>query len=205
MTRCDGADYSVTDLTLATLKRIDVGVYAGSQFQGTQILTFEEWILLMKNIGMDAYIDRKIGMTTTIATELATIVKACGMLDHVSWIGIPDASLIEAIRAVDPNARIGVLAHPNAENVVTYAPYNVGRGFFFNGNAADGLTKSAVQIGLNAGFEVETYYVGWMSATQETIFGTIKTALSYGITGISLDHYRVDEAFQGLMDQYYIR
>ena len=186
------------------MKRIDFGVYKGEQFKGTQILTFEEWILLMKQIGMDAYIDRKLGMTPEIATELAGIVKKYGMLDHVSWVGIPDANLIEAIRVVDPNARICVLTHPTSELIAQYTQYNTGRGFFFNGNAASGMTEAAIQLGINAGFEVEAYYVDWETATQETIFNTIKTALSYGVSGMTLDHYRVEDAVQSIMDEYYI-
>jgi glycerophosphoryl diester phosphodiesterase len=207
LTRCDGANYAVTGLTIAVLKRIDFGVYMGSQFKGIQILTFAEWILLMKRLGMDAYIDRKIGYTVPIVTELANIVKEYGMLDHVSWIGVPAIDTIEAIRTVDPNARIGILEHPNSANVVTYAPYNTGRGFFFNGNANDGLTKAAVQTGINAGFEVETYYVGYdyPAVTETDIFTTISNALSYGVTGMTLDHYRVDDAVQSMLDEYHIR
>ena len=202
LTRANGANYSVTGLTLDVLKRIDVGVYKGEKFAGTQILTFDEWILLMKQIGMDAYIDRKIGYTTTIATQLANIVKKYGMLDHVSWIGVPNAALIEAIRAVDPNARIGILDHPNSTNVVTYANYNTGRGFFFDGSAQSGLTEASVQLGINAGYEVECYCVDYKYMTIDAAFALIKDAISYGCSGITLDHYRVDEVYKELFDKY---
>lgn len=206
LTRCSGANYAVTDLPLAVLKRIDFGVYKGDQFKGTQILTFDEWILLMKQLGMDAYIDHKIGYTVPVVTALANIVKKYGMLDHVSWIGVPAADTIEAIRSIDPNARIGVLDHPNSTNVVTYAPYNTGRGFFFNGNIYDGFSEAAVQLGINAGFEVETYFVGYeYPMEKETdIFAGIKTAMSYGVTGITLDHFRVDDAIRADLNRYYI-
>ena len=205
LTRCAGANYSVTDLPLAVLKRIDVGVYKGKQFKGTQIMTFAEWILLMKQLGMDAYIDRKIGYTTAIATELANIVKEYGMLDHVSWLGVPTTELIQAIRTVDPNARIGILEHPNATSVVTYAPYNTGRGFFFDGNAQSGMSKEVIQMGINAGFEVEVWYVDWEYATQSQIFTIINNAISYGVSAVTLDHYRVDEVYQYMLDKYQIR
>lgn len=191
-------------LSLGVLKRLDFGVYKGNQFKGTQIQTFAEWILLMKQLGMDAYIDRKLGMTPAIATELAEIVKKYGMKDHVSWVGVPDANLIEAIRVVDQTARICVLDHPTSELIAQYTQYNTGRGFFFNGNAASGMTEASVQLGINAGFEVEAYYVDWQSATQETIFNTIKTALSYGVSGMTLDHYRVEDVAQNMMNKYHL-
>lgn len=202
LTRANGSNYSVTTLTLDVLKRIDVGVYKGAKFAGTQILTFDEWILLMKQLGMDAYIDRKIGYTTSIVTQLANIVKKYGMLDHVSWVGVPDVSLIEAIRAVDPSARIGILAHPTNENVLTYARYNTGRGFFFNGSAQSGLSEESVQIGINAGYEVETYCVDYNYMTIDAAFAFIKDAISYGCSGITLDYYRVDEVYKDLFEQY---
>ena len=112
---------------------------------------------------------------------------------------------MDALRAVDPNARIGVLEHPNATNVVTYAPFNTGRGYFFDGDAKSGLTEQAVQTGIAAGFEVECYLVGYdyPMRTKETILGEILTAISYGVTGITLDYFRVDDAAMSMMNTYH--
>lgn len=204
LTRCNGPNYTPESLPLSVLKRIDVGVYKDRKFQGTQILTFAEWIILMKQLGMDGYIDRKMGYTTQTITELANIVKSYGMLDHMSWIGIPTTDIIEALRAVDPNARIGILEHPNSTTIQTYAPYNTGRGFFFDGYAGNGLTRETVQIGLMAGFEVECYLVGYdyPVLTEDDVFNMILNALSYGVTGMTLDYYRVDEACQSMFNTY---
>ena len=207
LTRCAGANYGVNSeyggigLDLDVLKRIDFGVYKGSQFKGTQILTFEEWVLLCKSLGMEIYVDKKLSNTDETIAEAANTVKRCGMAAHASWLGL-SAVWIEKLRAIIPDARCGILAHPTAAYIQTYQPYNTGRGFFFNGDAKSGLTREAVQLGLDAGFDVEVWYVEYGNATEEQIFNDIRTAVSYGVTAMTLDHYRVDNAYAYLLDRY---
>lgn len=206
LTRCAGANYGVnstyasTGLNLDVLKRIDFGVYKGSEFAGTQILTFEEWVLLCKQLGMEIYIDRKWAYTNEQIADLANIVKKYGMGDKASWLGMDGAKII-ALRNIIPDSRCCLLQHPTEALIEAYTTYNTGRGFFFNGNRKT-MTEESIQLGLNAGFDVEVWFVDYGTMTEEQILETIRTAVSYGVTGISLDHYRVDEAFEYLIDQY---
>ena len=201
LTRVSGANYSVTDFPLSVLKRIDFGVWKGATFKGTQILTFAEWVLLCKKLGMEIYIDRKTSYTREGVKELVDTVRRYGMLDHTSWIGV-GTSIAQIIREYDSNARIGVLENPTATNVVTWSELNkVGRGVFFDGNAAT-LTEEAVQIGLNNGYEVECYYVDFGSTSKTDIFKRFETLVTWGVQGITTDKYRVDEAFESLMEKY---
>lgn len=203
LTRCAGANYGVNStyntigLNLDVLKRIDFGVYKGAQFKGTQILTFEEWIVLCKKLGMDIYIDRKLSeYTTELITSAANIVKGLGMGDHASWLGLSVAN-IPVLRAIIPGARVGVLSHPTAASVEAYKDYKPG--FFFNGDAKNGLTRESVQIGLNAGYDVETWYVGIESLTETEVLNFIETAIGYGVTAMTLDHYRVEDVTASLI------
>ena len=206
LTRCIGSaygvnsDYDVIGLNLNILKRIDFGVYKGSKFQGEQILTFAEWVLLCKQLGMEIYIDRKISYTQAVVTELVNTVKSYGMLDKTSWINV-GTSAIDLIRAIDPDARCGILTHPTESLIETYKPYNIGRGFFFNGNGKE-MTREAIRLGLNAGFEVEVWYVDFGNTSEETVFQVLRNAVSYGCTGITTDKYRIDEAFTELFNKY---
>lgn len=204
LTRCNGANYGVNSeyanigLNLDVLKRIDFGAYRGKSYAGTQILTLEEWVMLCKRLGMEIYIDKKLTYTNDLLTAAANIVKKCGMAKYTSWIGLAGAD-ITLLRTIIPDARVGQLYHPTAELVEAYAPYNTGRGFFFNGNAKSGMTAEAIQLGLNAGFDVEVWFVDTDSYTQSEIMNTIKTAVSYGVTAMTLDHVRVGDAFQDLL------
>ena len=209
LTKCRGWAYSLNSsggligLNLNILKRLDFGAYKGSHFAATQILTFSEWIMLCKQLGLEAYIDTKVTYTPQIITELATIVKRCGMSEKVSFIGVTSTNVIDALREVIPGARCGVLAYPSATNVVTYKNYNIGRGFFFNGDGRSitSAQASAITLGLDAGFEVEVWCTA-STLTEEEQFELIRQIVSCGVTGITLDHYRVDEAFSYLLEQF---
>ena len=206
LTRCAGENYGVNStyasigLPLDVLKRIDFGVYKSIEFAGTQILTFEEWVMLCKKLGLEMYVDNKLTYTENLITKAANIVKKCGMGKYTSWLGVP-VDLIGVLRSIIPDARCGTLAHPTTALVEAYAPYNTGRGFFFDGDA-NTMTAEAIQIGLNAGFDVEVWYVGYVNTTEETIFEKIREAVSYGVTAMTLDHYRVSDAFSYLYNNY---
>lgn len=184
------------------MKRIDFGVYKGSKFAGTQILTFEEWVMLCKQLGMEIYVDKKLSYTNDMLTRLANIVKKYGMGDYASWLGIYSVPQINHLRSIIPNARVGILRHPSVSDIEAYNVVNTGRGFFFNGDAKNGMTAEVIQLGLDAGFEVEVWYVDYVNATSEEVFTVLRNAVSYGVTGVTTDHYRVDEAFNYLLEQY---
>ena len=194
LSRCRGNDYSVETLPYATLKRIDFGAYKGDKFKGTTILTFEEWVLLCKQLGMELYIDHKVTYTDAIMEDLVSIVKKYGMLDKSSWLN----PRFKKLRELDPNARMGVLAHPSVQLIEDYRIYNTGRGFFFNGDGKT-MTEEQIRLGVNAGYQVEVWYVD-SSSSQEDIFNAYRNAVSFGCTGITTDHYRVDEAFRYLFE-----
>lgn len=207
LTRCAGADYGVNStyathgLNFDVLRRIDFGAYKGSRFVGTQILTFEEWVLLCKQLGIGIRVDRKMSYTDELLTKAANIVKKYGMGDCADWLSI-GKNQITLLRSIIPDARVGILNHPSSSLVAEYAQYNTGRRFFFNGDAKTGMTAEAIQLGLNAGFDVEVYLVDTTTYTKEQIFQSIRAAVSYGVTGITLDHYRAEDAFEYLLEQY---
>lgn len=206
LTRCNGSNYGVNStyanigLNFDILRRIDFGVYKGAKYKGTQIMTFEEWVLLCKQLGMEIYIDRKWNYTNEQIAELAGIVKKYGMGDKASWLGMDGAKII-ALRNIIPDSRCCLLQHPSQALIDAYTPYNVGRGFFFNGNGKT-MTEAEIQLGLTAGFDVEVWFVDYGTMTEEQVLNTIRTAVAYGVTGLTLDKYRVDDAFTYLLEQF---
>ena len=200
LTRCAGSNYSVTDFTFKTVRKIDFGVYFNSMFSGSQVLTFEEWIMLCKKLGMKVYVDHKITYTESVLTDLYNIVKRCGMLNNTTWI-IPSHSLAVFLRTLDPNSRIVALSHPSESNIQTWKDIrDGGRGFAFNGDGKT-ATKEAIQLGLENGYEVEVWYVDfYYSEKKEDTLNKIRELVTYGITGLTTDKYRVDEAFEYLLE-----
>lgn len=197
LTRCAADSYGVTSLNLAVLKRIDFGVYKGAEYKGTTILTFAEWVMLCKMLGMELYIDSKIGYTQERVNNLVDIVRLFGMLDKATWINITTTTVADYVRNADPNARLAILENPTDALVATFAPYNTGRGFFFNGNAKT-ITAEAVEKGLAAGFEVEAYYVDYTTQTYAKTIERITEFISYGVTGLTLDAFRVEDIIDSL-------
>lgn len=205
LTQCEAADYGVNSdydkigLNWDILSRLDFGAYRGNAFAGTHILTFGEWVLLCKQLGMGIYIDRKLTYTNAIIQQAAGIVKRYGMSNHACWFGL-SGEQITYLRTIIPTARCGVLAYPTAANMTTYGPYNWpdtgnGTGFFFSGDVKE-LDNEAVIAGLEAGFDVEGYYVDYPADIKDTIFTNIRAAVNSGMTGLTLDHYKVNDAFK---------
>lgn len=199
LTRTNGSNYSVTDFPYAVLKRMDFGRYKGAKFAGTQILSFEEWVILCKQLGMEIYIDHKTNLNSTMIQTLVGIVRKWGMLDKASWIC--NESQAGYVRSNDPKARIVVLANPTSSNVATWSSYvGTGRGIAFDGPAS-GLTQSAVQLGLENGFEVECYYVDF-EADEADALAYIRSLIDMGITGLTTDKYSVEWAYEYMLEQY---
>ena len=200
LTAVHGSSYSVTELDFAVLRRIDFGYWFDPRFAGTQILTFEEWVLLCKQLGMEIYVDRKFVYTDEQAGRLVSIVRKYGMLDHTSWI--TGVGLARTIRNYDPNARCGVLSNPTQSIVDSWSDLaHTGRGVFFDGKATD-LTAEAAQIAVDNGIDLGCYYVDFGSITAEQVYEEVRRLVSIGVQEITIDHYLADEAFQYLLDRY---
>ena len=202
LVQCRGADYSVETMNFSLLKKIDFGAWFASDFAGEQILTFREWVMLCKRLGMEIYVDKKISYTNDILTDLFSIVRGCGMLDKASWIGLSHAQAVFVRENLDCNARFSILANPTAATVEQWKDIQqAGRGFFFNGDGKT-ITRESAQIGLNAGFEVECYYVDFGRISAEQVYTKLRELVDFGLTGITTDKYRVDEAFSYLLRRY---
>lgn len=202
LVQCRGADYSVEKMNFSLLKKLDFGAWFSSDFAGEQILTFREWVMLCKRLGMEIYVDKKISYTNDILTDLFGIVRECGMLDKTSWIGLSHAQAVFVRENLDRNARFSILANPTTAAVEQWKDIQqTGRGFFFNGNGKT-ITQESAQLGLNAGFEVECYYVDFGRISAEQVYTKIRELVDFGLTGITTDKYRVDEAFSYLLRRY---
>ena len=98
---------AIGKMALDEVKQLDFGVWMDSRFEGTSIPTFEEVLLLCKNIGLHPYIELKEGTSDQIR-RLVDLVNRYGMKGKVSWISF-DSSLLSAVRWYDDEARLGLL------------------------------------------------------------------------------------------------
>lgn len=206
LTRCNGDNYtsvynpsgSAVSLPLSILKRIDFGAWRG--FPGTSVLTFEEWICLMKRLGMDAHVDKMGTYTEDEWALLMGIVRKYGMLENVVWYATEWD--FEQIRSHYPKAKLCSVSTPTAESVAAFAKFLAdGEFMFLPQNTA--LTKANAHLALNNGFKLGCWYTGYGDYQSnssiynyppaENICAEILRLLDLGVTEISLDKYRAED------------
>jgi glycerophosphoryl diester phosphodiesterase len=105
--RTSNATGDIHSLTFEEVRQYDFGSWKSSDYAGTSIPTFEEYLSLCKNIGLHPYIELKEGTADQIRT-LVDLVNRYGMRGKVSWISF-DPNLLSAVRWYDEEARLGLL------------------------------------------------------------------------------------------------
>lgn len=104
----DGAG-KVSDLTLAQIKALDAGSYAGAQFAGQKVPTFEEALATAKGTGVRLLLDIKTAAVTERSVRLA---EQYGMVDQVI-VGPRTVQNLKDFKALDPNlTTLGFIATP---------------------------------------------------------------------------------------------
>ncbi len=108
-------------ITLEQVREYDFGTWMSEKYAGTQIPTFEEFIILCRNLNLHAYIELKAEtVTCEKVPDLVKMVKAFNMEKQVSWISFSHP-LLETVRECDENARIGYLVKSLGYNEITTA------------------------------------------------------------------------------------
>lgn len=97
---------NIDSITYAQAQTYDFGIYKGPEFAGTKIPTFQEFVELCRNLSLNMYVELKVANTG----PLVNIVKACGMMDHVTWISYSEG-LLGSVLGDFPTARVGLLAN----------------------------------------------------------------------------------------------
>lgn len=123
----DGSEISETinivDITLEQARQYDYRYDKGEAYAGTQIPTFEEFILLCKYIGLKPYVEIKSNennvFTQECAEVLVEIVKKHGILEDTTWISF-DPNGLSKVLEVYPNARVGYVCSKLTEAVVNW-------------------------------------------------------------------------------------
>jgi len=97
---------NIADLTLAEVKALDFGSWKSEDYAGEQILTFEEFIILCKNLGLHPYIEMggNCWNEGRVAGLISTI-EDCGMTGNVTFLSQKTLMLGWVVNT-DPNARL---------------------------------------------------------------------------------------------------
>jgi len=104
--RTSNGSGNINDMTYAEVSQYDFGSWKSSEYAGTKIPTFDEFIRLCRNLGLKPYVELKGSQSIERVTKLVNIVKKYHMTDNVTWISFYNTSLLN-VQSVLPSARLG--------------------------------------------------------------------------------------------------
>lgn len=187
---------AIKDTEYKVLKRMNMGKPEGNL---EQIMTFSEWILLMKQLGMEAYIDIKKttppeepAFTDEQWAELVGTVRKFGMLKHVTWL--VSWGEWDILRSLDPSARFGITATLNEAHIEMLSSYTQGGEVIYYGTTEE-LTQQIADKVRECGLVLECWYVGYASTPEEEKLVQINKAFELGVEAIALDYVRIESLF----------
>lgn len=120
---------NVDEVTFSYFKSLDFGQGAtyGNKYDGLKGLSFDEWILLMKTLGMTPFIDTKAISPEPVGGDSVVLLKSIldkyNMTDKVIWaIGWTGAA---RLRTIMPNAKVGftLSSTPTDQEIADCADY----------------------------------------------------------------------------------
>ena len=113
---------NINSLTLEQVRALDFGSWKSLNYIGTQIPTFEEFILLCKKISLHPYIELKDNGSYTEAQiqSLVDIVRAYGLINKVTWVSY-STTFLQYVHDYEPTARILINVSPVTGESITIA------------------------------------------------------------------------------------
>ena len=170
-----GKTGTVADYTLAELKAMDFGAWKDAKWAGTKVLTFEEFVLLCKKLGLKMYIELKYTHSESDIAYYLNYVKKMGMSENCVWRGAADNSVIRALSdtAILAYDASSIMTEERVKTIVErYSPL-----FFHNDYSK--VTKEIVELCHNYGVRIEVYTVN-----DED---TLENLAEMGVDGITTD------------------
>lgn len=154
----------IGSITYAAASAYDYGIWKGAGFAGEPLPTFEEFIVLCRNLGLTPYVEIKKALTASQAATLLNIVRQNGMKGHVVWISFTKANL-ELFKSNDPVAVMGLLCTTVTQEIITDA-LNLKTDtneVFVNANITN-ITDERIALCVNAGLPLSVWTVDQESA-----------------------------------------
>jgi len=106
----------IKDMTYNELTTYDFGLWKGEKWAHTKIPSFEEFIILCRNLELFPYVELKEGSKENIET-LLSIIEKHEMKEKVTFISF-QANILKEIAELYPDGRIGVLCVTPSEEYI---------------------------------------------------------------------------------------
>lgn len=150
---------NVYEKTYAELYQYDFGSWKSPEYAGTKIATFEEFLVLCKNIGLHPYIELKTSgkYTKEQIGSLVNMVEEHGMKGKVTWISFSSAYLAYVCE-FDKNARVGFLRSAVSPDAISAAAgLKTADNEVFLDCGYGSATEENIKLCIEAGLPLEVY------------------------------------------------
>ncbi len=181
----------LSELTYEQLLQFDFGSWKSTEYTGTKIPTFEEFIALCAELELHPYIELKNrdNCTSNNIRKLVEIVYTYGMAEETTWISF-SITLLRYVKNVAPTARLGYITSSDvAEYMLCLAKtLRTGTNEVFLNLPYQNLTDSGVLCSIKHGFPIEVYTVN----SESDLF-----ALPTYVSGVTSDYLHAQTILTG--------
>lgn len=175
--RTSNGSGNINSLTFEQVRQYDFGSWKSSNYAGTKIPSFEEFITLCKNICLHPYIELKSAGNYTEAQirQIVDMVDACGMKGKVTYISF-SSTFLTYVKNYDSSARLGYLATVTPANIATAQDLQTGSNEVFMDTNTN--TSAATELCRNANLSMEIWTINDAS---------VITSMDSYISGVTSD------------------
>ena len=152
-------DVSINSITYEQAEEYDFGIWKSPVYAGTKIPTFEEFVVLCKQIGLKAYVELKYasGASESNIISLVDIAKKYDMLDSMTFISFSD-TLLGYIANYNDKAKLCLLCNSVSSTEITTATSL--SAYISTGSA----TSEGIALCRAAGIRLEVWTINTTSA-----------------------------------------
>lgn len=219
-TLVNGLNVSLASTTYEIISKISFGACYSDDYTNIGILTFPEYVLLSKKLGLGINLDYKIssnGWTDEQISDIVSTLRAYGMLRVVRWGSIGRYKR-DYLRSKDPEAviSVGIYAETSpgveetndefAARAETWVSYNTDHNVVFSaeGKYEDGevvINTDKIGIAHSKGFDVSGYII--QTGMSEAQYAAVMNGLvEAGVISITCDNHTVSDLYEDLRNSY---
>lgn len=165
--RTSNGSGSISSMTYAEVLMYDFGSWKSSDYTGTKIPTFEEFIMTCKGIGLHPYIELKSngGYTQEQIIGIVDMVESCGMEGKVTYISF-NATFLGYVKTADSKARLGYLADVTDSTIATANDLKTGENEVFMDVSYSNVTEEKVALCIENELPLEIWTVNSQSVIE---------------------------------------
>lgn len=120
--RTSNGSGDIDSMTYSEANKFDYGLWKSTDYVGTHLPTFKEFMVLCKYLGLHPYIELKKdgGYSQSKITTIVNIVRDIGMTSLVTYISA-SSTYLGYVKAVDTNARLGYVVDTITSDIISTA------------------------------------------------------------------------------------